>query len=937
MDQPRQDPGPSADHTPRHYLGVTVSSTFTDMKKHRAAVIEAIDGLGMHAVCMERDGAKPGEDLIDSSLRMVREGAGYIGIISRKYGQIPPSKDRNPDALSITELEFNEALELDRPILLFVMDRGHAVTEDDVELDQQKRVKLDAFRERAKRMSEANPVHRIYDSFATYEEFVAKANRAVARLRDAVKPASPTAGDGAKRKPFNLPFATLGELFKGRDGAMEELEKQLRKNGAAAIVQPASITGMGGIGKTRLAIEYALRHEQDFSALLFVSANTPQEIDSNLALLSGPDALGLAECKSGNQPEQYAAVLQWLQENAGWLLIFDNVDTKKAVAVVQALTPRLRKGQVLVTSRIPEWGGAIRALGLDLLSEHASTAYLLEKTADHRQPDPADEAEARGLARDLGLLALALEQAAAYINARSIALPEYRRRWLESSEKLIEFHDDLAIQYPRAVAVTYNTSFEQLSTNGRRLLNILAWLAPEPVPRSLLVVKGGPFAASNEARRPEGEWPGMIEEAEEALADLVRFSLVSWNADKTTFAVHRLVQTVTRRNQPAEEQTGYATTALRWVEAGFIGHPGEVRNWPVLEPLASHVLAVTTEADRREIAEPTTARLINQLGIFYLSRAEWHRAEPLFRRSLVIGERGLGLEHPGLAASLNNLASLLQGTNRLAEAEPLMRRALAIGEKSLGPEHPTVAIHLNNLAELLRNTGRIAEAEPLIRRALAIGEKSLGLEHADVASYLDNLARLLKDTNRPAEAEPIYRRALVIFENSCGPDHPGVATVLNNLARLLQETNRSAEAEPLMRRALAIDEKNYGPDHPEVATDLNNLAALFRDTNRLADAEPLMRRALAITERSLGPDHPNVAVRLNNLASLLQATNRIAEAEPLMRRHLEIFLNFTRSTGHTHPRLETAIGNYTTLLEEMGMSEDQIRARLREIAPERFR
>jgi tetratricopeptide (TPR) repeat protein len=134
-----------------------------------------------------------------------------------------------------------------------------------------------------------------------------------------------------------------------------------------------------------------------------------------------------------------------------------------------------------------------------------------------------------------------------------------------------------------------------------------------------------------------------------------------------------------------------------------------------------------------------------------------------------------------------------------------------------------------------------------------------------------------------------------------------------------------------MRRALAIDEKAYGPDHPKVAMRLNNLAQLLQATNRLAEAEPLMRRALAIDEKSYGPDHPDVARDLNNLARLLQDTNRLAEAEPLMRRHLEIFLQFTRATGHQHPHLQDAISNYTALLQQMRYSQEQIEARLKEV------
>jgi nephrocystin-3 len=339
-----------------------------------------------------------------------------------------------------------------------------------------------------------------------------------------------------------------------------------------------------------------------------------------------------------------------------------------------------------------------------------------------------------------------------------------------------------------------------------------------------------------------------------------------------------------------------------------------------------------------EEEEPDTSRiasLVGQLGRF-LSAAACHEAELLYRRALAIDETSFGRDHPRVAILLNNLATLLHDTNRLSEAEPLYRRALAIDGAFFGPDHHRVTGDLVTLATLLKDTNRLSEAEPLYRRALAIDEASFGPAHHRVAGDLNDLAALLQGTNRLSEAEPLMRRALAIDEASLGPDHPLVARDLNNLATLLKDTNRLSEAEPLIRRALEIWEASVGPDHPKVAIALSNLVALLYATNRLSEAESVARRALEINEASLGPDHPLVARGLNNLAILLQATNRMPEAEPLMRRMVEIFINFTRATGHPHPHLHAAANNYCLLLEAMGRSQDEIRAHLRNLAPEFF-
>lgn len=360
--------------------------------------------------------------------------------------------------------------------------------------------------------------------------------------------------------------------------------------------------------------------------------------------------------------------------------------------------------------------------------------------------------------------------------------------------------------------------------------------------------------------------------------------------------------------------------------------------------------------------------LLSWLGITLHELAEWEEAEQVLRLALELDVETSGPQHPKVASDLNNLAQLLQATNRRSEAEDLLRRALEIDEKSLGPHHPEVSLclklgsslpgrdlkevealtrrtlelaerrleeqqdelstNLNNFALLLQATNRLSEAESLMRRALEIDEVKYGKQHPIVATRLNNLASLLQMTNRFDEAEPLMRRALESDEKSYGRNHPKVAIRLNNLALLLQSTARLSEAEPLMRRALKIDENRFGPQHPKVAIRLNNLALLLQATNRSGEAEPLMARALKIDENSFGANHPEVAADLNNLASLFQATNRMSEAEPLMRRVLSIFLDCSKRIGYEHPYLREACGSYFMLLHQMGRTDEEIKATL---------
>jgi tetratricopeptide (TPR) repeat protein len=582
------------------------------------------------------------------------------------------------------------------------------------------------------------------------------------------------------------------------------------------------------VGKTRLAIEYAWRYPGDYTALLFIYAGSPIDLRANLAGLSSPLVLNLPEWNQSQEIIRLAAVFRWLDDHSGWLLIVDNVDTRQAAAEVEKTLPQLLGGKVIITSRVADWSTVVQPVELDVLAQEDAVAFLLERTESRRKKMLTDSEDAAAVARDLGGLALALEQGGAYVAKIRVSFSEYRRRWESRREEVLAWHDEMLMKYPKSVATTWQTTIEELSQSERKLLNVLAWFAPEPIPLSILernVVDGS--------------------DARDALAGLASWSLARLVADGEGFTIHRLVQEITRQRLSDNEKQDSLESAGAFLGLALPSLEWDQKSWMLLEQLAPHCRTLLSRL-RDHVLEPKAAPIMNQLALWLKNHAEHGEAESLFRRALAITENNFNPEHPDVAAILSNLALLLSDTNRLAEAEPLFRRALANTEKSFGQEHPNVATGLNNLAGLLSATNRLGEAEPLLRRALAIREKSFDPEHPSVASGLNNLAGLLSVTNRLGEAEPLYRRALAIDEKSFGPDHPDVARDLNNLADLLSATDRPAEAEPLLRRALVITEKSFDPEHPNVARGLNNLAGLLRATNRLAEAEPLYRRALSI-------------------------------------------------------------------------------------------
>jgi len=588
---------------------------------------------------------------------------------------------------------------------------------------------------------------------------------------------------GQIRPPSTLPYAPLGNLLKGRDDDLQKLQRELGPipENAATPSTAVALIGLGGVGKTRLAIEHAWRGAALHSAVLFGSARTPEALNRSLAGLA--TVLDLPEKAASEEAIQRQAVLGWLCSHPGWLLILDGIDAKEAAQAVESLLPQTSGGQLLVTTRLSRWSAAVRRLPLEVLSPEAAAEFLLERTAGSRKQETGDPLAARDLAQQLDCLALALEQAGAYIDERCISFSSYRREWQQRRDQLLSWFDPQLMQYPQSVATTWLTSFQQLSADAQTLLRRLAWLATEPIPESLLEVA---IAAG------DGVDAEPIE-AIDGLVELDRYSLLSRSNQSDSFLLHRLVQEVTRLRQDSGQVPHELAAALAWINAAFVGNPQDVRSWPVLEPLAPHAKTVAGFADQAGLSDPA-ARLFHEMGVLFDAKAAYSDAEPLKRRVVEIFEASYGNEHPYVAMALNNLAQLLQDTNRLAEAEPLMRRALAIDEASYGLDHPNVAIRLNNLAQLLQATNRLAEAEPMMRRALAIDEASYGLDHPAVATDLNNLAGLLQATNRLSEAEPLIGRAFVIFLASLGLDHPNSQTVLENYRQILQDQGLSEEA-----------------------------------------------------------------------------------------------------------------------------------------------
>jgi tetratricopeptide (TPR) repeat protein len=649
---------------------------------------------------------------------------------------------------------------------------------------------------------------------------------------------------------FNVP--PRNPSFTGRSDLLRALRQQLAETSSSTVVQIGTVHGLGGVGKTQLAIEYAHRFASDYDLVWWVPAEQPIAIPGWLGGLGR--RLGLPELPSLD--ELVVAVFDELGQRDRWLLVFDNA---KAPASLDGVRPPAGGGHVLVTSRNPAWGGVGATIRVDVLPRDQAVSFLQQRTGT------TGEATLEAIAAELGDLPLALEQAAAYLDETSTEAGEYLDLLRERASELLAL--GAPTSYPGTVATTWTLALERVdeeASAARDLLALCAFLAPDDIPRALFT--DHPEALSG------GQLAAVVRDQlayQQVIAALRRYSLVSVVSD--TLRVHRLVQAVTRHALATDEQQQWAAAAVRLVSAGFPSEAHRPDMWPTAARLLAHALIVTGHPAASTTDPRATASLLSRVGDYLWGRAEYRQAKLLLECALSTAEAGLGPDHPETATSLNNLALVLWAQGDLDAARALHERALSIREAHLGPDHPDTAQSLSNLAVVLRLQGDLGRACTELERALAIYEARLGPDHPDTALSLSRLATVLRDQGDLDGARALHERALTIREACLGTDHPETAWSLNNLAVVLHAQGDLGRARNLHERALSIRETGLGADHPDTALSLRRLATVLRDQGDLDGARTDLERALAIYEARLGPEHPDTARSRQDLAVVVAA------------------------------------------------------------------
>jgi len=619
-------------------------------------------------------------------------------------------------------------------------------------------------------------------------------------------------------------------VLAGRDALLATVDARLSA-GDGPGPRIALLSGLGGAGKTSVALEYAYRHLAEVGAAWQFPAEDATVLASGFAEL----AAQLGERGVADARDPVASVHAVLARPAApWLLIFDNAAD---VASVAAFLPPTGPGRVLITSRNPNWAG--EALDVPVLAPDVAAGFLNRRTGD---PDPQ---AARDLATLLGGLPLALEQAAAYMQAAGQGLGGYLALFRQHRLDLLARGEPTG--YSKTVASTWALAFDRLrqtDPGAVGLLRLLAFCAPEAIPLRLLL-RPRPALTGRLGHEVAPMLLPLLEDslaAGDAIAALRRYSLVS-PVGGGSVSVHRLVQAVTGEQMPAELAAAWRQAAASLIEAALPGDPQHTANWPTYAALLPHAqAALTPNSDGM-------AEIADYLG----ESGNYAAARDQYAALLSVRERTLGPEHPDTLSVRASVASYTGRAGDAAAARDQYAALLPIRERVLGPEHPDTLLVRINLAGFTGLAGDATGARDQYAALLPVTERVLGPEYPRTLAVRRFLATWT-GIGAPAIRDQLAA-LLPVHERVLGPEHPDTLSVRASLGYFTGKAGDEVAARDQLAALLPVHERVLGPEHPETLSVRTNLAGFTGLAGDAAGARDQYAALLPAAEHVLGPEN----------------------------------------------------------------------------------
>jgi hypothetical protein len=722
--------------------------------------------------------------------------------------------------------------------------------------------------------------------------------------------------------------------FTGRTTIIEQLREELVGEGRAAVLAQA-LYGLGGVGKTQVALEYAHRFKSDYDLIWWIPAEQSHAISLALADLAGQ--LGLQA--SDNAAETAAFALEQLRLGVGgrWLLIYDNAEEPADLAPYLPDGP----GHVIITSRNHAWTHHARPVELDVFTRRESVTHLMQHV-----PDLGEDSAAK-ISSSVGDLPLAVEQAAAWLAETGIPASLYIDRLETQAADALELSKPF--DYATPVAATWNLSVHRLrerSPAAVRLLQILAFCSPEPVSATLLYGD-----AMNAALLPLD--PALHDRLAlgHAIREASRLALIKVHQASASVQMHRLVQAVIRSPMTVEQQAETRHTVHR-ILVGAMPNQGETDDpanwsaydiiWPHLEPsqaegcdddrtrelligwiryqrVHGELESGSALADRLQrlwardlgLDDRQTLRLQFELANVLRAQGRSSAARDMDTQVLRRQQAVLGANHADTLATANGLAADLRALGDFRRSLALDRKTYASFRKQFGADYPRTLSAANNLACSLRQAGRFSAARRLDEQTLGRRQRAYGPSHPYTLHSAANLGMDLRETGALRESVELLRTTHDRYDTVIGDETLGALRTAKSLAASLRKTGDLEDALRLTRETYGRYVKRYGPKNPDSLSCALNLAIDYSAHGDHSQARDMAEEIRASYQEALGIGHPFTLAACNNLAIYLRRTGDLGGALELA----EQTVSTMRATlGRDHPFTLSCITNLTSCL-----------------------
>ncbi|GHO79489.1 hypothetical protein KSD_72600 [Ktedonobacter sp. SOSP1-85] len=723
---------------------------------------------------------------------------------------------------------------------------------------------------------------------------------------------------------YNLPFPR-NPFFTGREEILSAIRHTLLQEQTTAVGQPSAVSGLGGIGKTQIALEYAYRHRQHYRSIFWVQADTPEHLYTSMQRLAHQ-----LNRPFSNEEDQHASihvVKRWLETHNGWLLIIDNADI---LTSLDNMLPQNHHGHILITTRESTTGMMSHLFKVDTMNIKEAT-HLLLRRAKYLQSgellESIPEAEqkiAREIVSEMGGLPLAIDQAGAYIEETHCSLSRYLDLFHAHQIQLLKRRGKHQKQHPNSVATTFSLAFakvREMHPLATDVLKFCASFAPFAIPINFFEQK------VKDLNSPLFDVFANPLDLEEAISTLHSFSLIQRDGRENTLEMHRLVQAVIRDEMPESEQ-------MQWAER-------------VVTAIGTHILAKNNKINKifdkftilhsfeaaTHILEWNFAR-IEAIPVLYIAGhqsiylAGFHQATSFFSKGLSICDEILGDTHLLSVQMLTGLAITYKRGRNHEQAISLYERALQVGPKIFGEKSLDFAEILMSLAGLYKDREEYEKAGQLYEQVHTICnvvEHEKVLEKDDLALLINiytNVGNFFLRQHKTTEAEPYLKQALHLHQELFAHKDILYAFIVSNLAEFSRLQGKTAEAIAQHEEALDLRKKLIGEKHPDIAESLYNLGTLYEDENRDVEAERYYKQALTIYEKALGSQHLTPTLVKKVLASFYNCQKRYEEAKPLFQSALATYETIL---GEKHAKTMQVLLDLGYLYEQQGKHEEAIR------------